>query len=294
MERPNTTWRVVVGIVAGISLLTAALIIGGRIILRELALKVIVGNAEDHIPPYNPSAKPDLPPSSISYSIWGAEGIPATPIASEPYFIDQPARQVKVDATLVEEAGCRTRFPNNEQPSLMCDDISPLARFDCEGLFTEQIDIGFGLDPAYPLVATCYYWPGAESLYGLGPFRVGHVFKVDDDYVLLNSVSEMQRVFAPVDSSEEALSYAQLLTGLRAEYEFKPRYGKQMFLQEVIQDSHVTDLGHGYFVHLYHSPTLGCGPYVTSQVDVIVDRDGTITWMGATPVYIDLHRVCND
>jgi hypothetical protein len=85
-----------------------------------------------------------------------------------------------------------------------------------------------------------------------------------------------------------------LFTGLRAEYEFKPRFGKQMFLQEVIQDTHVTDMGDRYSVLLYHSPIFGCGPYVTSQIDVIVDRDGTITWMGATPIYIDLHRMCLD
>jgi hypothetical protein len=140
----------------------------------------------------------------------------------------------------------------------------------------------------------CYYWSDVEGLYGAGTFRVGHIFKVDDNYVLVNSAAEMQGMFAPIDSPEEALSYTQLLTGLRAEYEFKPRFGKQMFLQEVVQDTHVTDLGHGYFVHLYHSPTLGCGPYITSQVDVIVDRDGTITWMGATPVYVDLHMMCLD
>ncbi|MBN1811141.1 MAG: hypothetical protein JXA14_04825 [Anaerolineae bacterium] len=294
MERPNAVWRVVVGIVAGIGLLTAALIVGGWFILRELALNVIVGNAEDYIPPYNSDAKPDLPPDSISYSIWGADGIPATPIASKPHFINHPALQVKVDATLIEEAGCIARFPNNEQPSLACDDGSPLARFECEVLLTSRFDVGFGLDPAYPLVAMCYYWSDAEGLYGAGTFRVGHIFEVDDNYVLVNSAAEMQGMFAPIDSPEEALSYTQLLTGLRAGYEFKPRFGKQMFLQEVIQDTHVTDMGHGYFVHPYHSPTLGCGPYITSQVDVIVDRDGTITWMGATPVYVDLHMMCLD
>lgn len=288
MGRHRTGWYILIGIVVGV----AVLVIGGCFALRQLALWAIVGDAEDHIPPYNPNAEPNLPPSSVSSSIWGSDGIPATPIASKPHFIDHPTQQAKVDVALVEEAGCSIRFPSNEKPSVECDSGSPLIQFGCEHLLVNQFDIGFGLDPDYSFVATCYFWD--TGVYDIGPLDAAHIFQADDGYVLVDSITQMQEMFAPITSSEEALAYAQLLTGLRAEYEFKPRFGRQMFLQEVIQDTHVTDLGHGYFVHLYHSPTLGCGPYITSQVDVIVGRDATITWMGATPVYIDLHRMCLD
>jgi hypothetical protein len=290
-RRNAVRYAIAVGVLI---LLGAGVVLGGLALLRALMLRMIVGDASDRIPPYNPDARPSLPPHSISCSIWDADGIPASPISSKPHFVDHPAQQAGFDTSILEDAGCKARFPRNAKPSVECDADSSLAGFGCDHLLVYQTDTGAGLDPAHALVATCHHHADSESLYQVGSLRVGHIFKIDGGYTLVNAPSKMKELFAPIESSAEALSYAQLLTGLRAEYKFRPGLGERVFLQEVIQDSHVTEIDHGYYVHLYHTPTLGCGPYITSEVGVIVGRDGTITWMEATPVYVDLHGLCFD
>ena len=291
----NATSRSAIWLVVVVTVSLIVMPAAGLFVLRQLALWLIVGDAEEHIPPYNPDAKPSLPPHSRLYSIW-PDGIPAMPIDAQPHFIDHPGGQPEFDEARLIEAGCTIRFPGNEEPRVECDADSPLAWFGCVSMRTYQHDIGSGLDPAHPFIATCDLSPGdGEGLYRASPVgSAHHVFQVDGSYVLASSPADMQELFAPIDSPEEALAYAQLLTGLSALYEFKPRLGRQLFLQEVIEDSRATDLGHGYFVHLFHRQGVGCGPFVTSEVGVIVDRDGTVTWMDATPVYLDLHSWCID
>ncbi len=100
-------------------------------------------------------------------------------------------------------------------------------------------------------------------------------------------------MFVPLDSSAQALAYAQMLTGLQAV--FAPAFDPTvLYLQATIQGTHVTEVEGGYRMNLYHTKICGCEPWMTSEVTLQVDRDGTLIWKSALPVYFSTGYNCVD
>jgi hypothetical protein len=229
--------------------------------------------------------------------IWGS-ALPVKSISFVPRFIDSPSPRLPAGRQqLLEEAGCELQRGS----SIECAQDSPLNRFGCEWIY-DTGGIDFGLTPSYPLIAECLYTPENlneprdHHLFRLGcAFKVdtGYIFKIDDDYVMVDSEDELQELFTPIEDAYEALSYAQALTGLRAIYEFAyDRY--LIYFQKAIEGTRITEQNGSYLINLYHIAYCGCEPFITSEVPIVIDHNGQVTWDGAVPVFMTTGFSCAD
>lgn len=248
---------------------------------------------------YNPKATPDMPPaySISSWDMWRSI-IPATPVAATPQFIayPPPAELATNAQDLFIQAGCVS-----DQYNIACPPESPLSRFDCRRIFTDLSWLAYPAAQDISLVAQCftkidYREKAPDDLYFLGcafQSKAGYIFKIQEEYVLANTIEQMQELFLPIESASAALSYAQMMTGLRAD--FTPSFDPTLlYLQASIQGTHVTEVDGSYIMNLYHNHECGCEPWITSEVMLQVDRDGTITWKSARPVYFTTGYSCAD
>ena len=102
----------------------------------------------------------------------------------------------------------------------------------------------------------------------------------------LDNTDELAKLFAPIETPEEALSYAIATTGLSAVYDTDlPR--SYRFLVDKIEDTHVAQTSTGYEVFLYDDYLCGCGPHTVSLVKVQVTTEGKVSLMEPVPVFQD-------
>jgi hypothetical protein len=200
----------------------------------------------------------------------------------------QPTLAVTLEA--FQEAGC----PPNEYGFETCPTESPLGRLGCEQLRDPGDMIG-GLEPQLPIKICLVYGRGAERLpvgeylYNEGcsmPMYVRYAIQRDGQLQVLKSEQDMQAVFAPIESEDEALSYAIAVTGLGVRYGLEARRGLR-YLTDKLEDTYVTATPDGYLVHLFDYRLCGCGPHTTYSVDVLVSREGQVQELSREPAYED-------
>ncbi|KAA3655873.1 MAG: hypothetical protein DWQ04_32755 [Chloroflexi bacterium] len=212
-----------------------------------------------------------------------------------PQFVNHSRPELNVDFSVFENVGCP--IDRDENFYRKCEADSPMADLGCDQI--KRINILGGLDPSYP-IAECVVAPSSsEELHqivdegnyldregGLFPIFIRYVIFRDDQFELIGTRDEFKAVFAPVTSPEEALSYALVMKDLSAyfglEYDSKYEY----FVDE-IEDSYVEEKAGGYLVHMYSYELFGCGPHITSAVDVEVTTDGDINKINSEAVYKD-------
>lgn len=251
-------------------------------------------SAYDFVPPYRVGVYPKLPPSySVNDGIW-PDGIPAKPITVQPWFVEYPNPTWKPSAAGSNKPGCTE--DSLSDIFLHCSDGDLLALFRCDYLGGPG---GVGVDLAHPVVAVCHrrYKPDDPYLYQVGCHErdnVSFIAQIDNQYVLVDSESKMKQLFAPIDSSAEALSYVQMRTGLLPYYSTKVTLENTVFFQEVIEGTHVTETEEGYVVFLFQQQSCGCNISITSQVEILVRFDGEIVWQGAKPLYLRVTGLCTD
>lgn len=247
---------------------------------------------------YDPNATPDIPPSSsVIMPIWG-NAIPLKLIEGTPEFIVTPYPEALADPrSLLEAAGCQV----SELGYAECPPESPLAVFGCE-----YINIRAGVYPdlgtEWLFVGTCYtpyedeLQPRKEYLFRSGcAFRrnVAHIFKVGEQYLLISTPEALRTFFGPIESPEEALTYAQLMVGLPAQFSFE--YDDTLlYFQETITGTQVTEMDDGYLLNLFHFQICLCEPWINSQVMIQVSRVGEITWLEAIPLWMTTGFSCAD
>jgi len=169
-------------------------------------------------------------------------------------------------------------------------DKSLLANMGCDEIQAPSSLIG-GLEPSYPIaICAIQYIPGegAEELaaeiesgqffYYTGGLRgnyVRYVVYQNGEFILLKTEEDLRKLFAPIESPEEALSYALAAKNLSAYYDlrFDPAYEYEV---DTIEDTYVTSDTGGYLAHLFHDQQFGCGPHWISEIDVYVSVDGNI------------------
>jgi hypothetical protein len=104
---------------------------------------------------------------------------------------------------------------------------------------------------------------------------------------LVGTRAELRDLFAPIESADEALSYALLATGLEAKYDpddyrlavpgdCDPGPKKYHYYTDVLEDTHVVEVANGYEINLFDSEVFGCGPHPVWSVKVKVNYDGSI------------------
>lgn len=248
---------------------------------------------------YDPSTKPRLP---IRYSlcelIWPGMGLPLATIDGEPAFVARPTPDPLFSAdTNLREVGCTERSAWD----LECQEASPLLDFPCESLLPERgtyTDSG----PVHGLVARCGYPPPSieeapeDYLYRVGSaFKqdIAHLFLIDGSLRLIKTPAQLRELYSPITNAADAVNYAQLATGLEASYRQTPQR-EFLYFYDPIDATRVETTANGYRMFLFHYTTCMCEPWVNSEVELQVDRDGTITWVGARPWSMTIGFSCAD
>lgn len=252
---------------------------------------------------YDPEAAAEIPlRRSASMPIW-ENALPVKPVEGGPLLVAHaiPDGLGPVDPEALTAAGCVPGIYG----TIECAADSPLRAFPCDNVIQPLAvpeELLLAPQPGGAVVAECLTqtddWEQAEGsgLYITGcAFRawVGVIFDTRDGYVLVDTPEALRQQYAPIQSPAEAVSYAQLRTGLEAD--FFPRYDSSLlYLQEIINGTHVVEEGDGYRINLYHRPGCSCEPYVYSQVTVQVARDGTVEWISAEPYALTTGFGCAD
>jgi hypothetical protein len=218
---------------------------------------------------------------------------------------------------LISLSACQSKpeFINHTPPNLavsmdVFSNDTLLASFDCTEIQAAPSLIG-GLQPSYPIViCALQYVPGEpteelEAVIESGQFfyytgglfgsYVRYIIYQNGEFVLLKSEEDLQRLYAPIDSPEEALSYVLAAKNLSAYYglQYDPAYEYEV---DTIEDTYVTPDIDGYLVHLFYDQTFGCGPHWISEVDVHVSVEGNIEERSGRQIFRnpDLDDVCFD
>lgn len=200
-----------------------------------------------------------------------------------PKVIHHPPPDLTVNVKAFLEAGCTA----DELGVLECETDSPLASLECDRL-QEPSDFLGGLDPAYPL-AVCRIEPfgrdgfwelmdTGEYLYREGcmaPVLIHYVAYRNAQFQVIRTQEQFRSIYAPIETADEALSYALAVTGYSARYGLEVDPDLTYFV-DVLEDTHVVETRDGFSVHLYFYELCGCGPHRTVAVDLLVTPTGEI------------------
>jgi hypothetical protein len=224
--------------------------------------------------------------------------LPLTTIEGEPTFIARAEPEPRYSA---EENLGKVACTQGDGSDLQCQEGSPLHDFNCESLLKSRgvySDIG----PVKGLIARCGYSPPSleepqeDYLYRTGAaFKqdIAYLFFVDGALQVIKTPDQLKELFAPINSPAEAINYAQLATGLVASYRLAPQ-PEYLYFYDPVDATRTEPTDNGYRLFLYHFPGCGCEPWVNSEVELLVDRDGAITWVGARPWSMTIGFSCAD
>jgi len=223
-----------------------------------------------------------------------------TPAGSlRPKFINAPAPALKMDLKIYEDIGCKP----DQEGRLRCSvSEPPFDRLGCYEVVPASPLLG-GLKPAAALML-CLLEPQPEAKISaddylfnqgcLAPSYVRYVMYKDRQFTLVKNLAELKAAFAPIETPEEALSYAMAATGFQALYGLKDV--NMRYLVAEIADTHVSMINGVYDVTLYSYNTCGCGPHAMNRRIVHVGAQGDVNADDPLPVWEDpaQDEVCVD
>jgi hypothetical protein len=205
-----------------------------------------------------------------------------------PQVTNHPAPALSVDSAPFQNAGCGAS-PDYQS----CDPASALGALGCDMIRETGPYLG-GLEPVYPMVYCISRYqrsadPPEPALFHKACLA-GQNYRLaldkDGQTQLISDLVELQAAFAPIETPEEALSYAMAATGFEAKYGYKADSTYRYKVKQV-EDTHVDTTDAGYVVHLFDSYICGCGPHSYKSVDVTVTRDGQVEVGQRQPVSED-------
>jgi hypothetical protein len=237
-----------------------------------------------------------------------AETNPETPVANNeptpypagtvPQVINHPYPVLTNDLQAWLDAG----WKEDENSYLVNPDLSNTDVQSCTYIQAAHDLLG-GLQPKYPL-AVCQELPEDRAadeppnVYISGcllPDYIRYIYLKDGKLNTIHNKQEFQKLYAPITSPDEAISYAQAVTGYSALFDIHadPEF---RYFTKTMEDTFVTKTDEGYRVHLYHFRICGCGPHATFSVDVLVKPDGSISEQPPQKLYEDpsLDGLCVD
>jgi hypothetical protein len=200
-----------------------------------------------------------------------------------------PTPETSASLTALGDLGCHEQYGR-----WICAPESQLGQLGCEQIRPAG-EILSGLQPSYPMFVCLVQReagkPLAESdyIYREGCLLaeyVRYVIQENGELRLLKSLADLQQVYAPVETEDEALSYALAASGLGVRYGITADPNLRYFVDE-IEDTHVETVPEGFRVHLFDYKLCGCGPHPTYTVDVLVTKDGQVQELSREKVYED-------
>jgi|GEM_PF-1658387 len=206
-----------------------------------------------------------------------------TPVQN-PRFINHTPPRLNLDVSSLDAAGC-----GQSVDGYFCPQTSQISQFDCKYL-TIGDSLWGGLEPNYPIVAKCERdETDHEGLFYSGcliHLSVSFVMYANQRFQLITSQEQIRAIYSPIQSEDEALSYTLITTGLSADYSLKLE-PNIYYLTSIIEDTYVRSTKHGFIVHLYNHQICSCNPHTTTAVDILVQSDGIVKWLGGRPTYDD-------
>lgn len=209
---------------------------------------------------------------------------------------------------LISLSACqgKPKFINHTPPNLaismdVFSDDTLLAQFGCNEIWAPSNLIG-GLEPAYPIAICANQYisgEGTEELEvliesgqffyytgGLFGSYVRYIVYQNGEFVLLNTEEDLRKLYAPIESPDESLSYVVAVKHLSAYYglTYDDAYEYEV---DMVEDTYVTPETDGYLVHLFHDQAFGCGPHWISDVDVHVSVGGIIEQRSSRQIFRD-------
>jgi len=188
--------------------------------------------------------------------------------------IEHPAPELRVDNTYFSEQGCFNELSCAPEGFTQPDPPVTMIR--------KPSDLLGGLSPNLPLAMGSTVLSQDEeaipAVYTKKCMRtqfIRYLVRIDDQTLLVDSVDAMAKIFAPIDSAEEALSYAIAVTGYAALFDLET-IKKPTVYTDPVEESFVEEMNGEYIVHLFDNYLCGCGPHITQSVYVTVRNDGTI------------------
>ena len=202
-------------------------------------------------------------------------------------FITHPRPNFSIEMDEFKNAGCSAKSSNSYWT---CEKDSPISLLGCEQLYPYQL---FGaLKPAYPIMICESFeqTPPTELLqfyktFGcMRPIYTSIVIYKDNAFQLVSSKSDFRTLFAPIESPDEALSYALVATNHHANYDSEPDPDYE-YLTNKFENTYVEETAKGYKVHLFtqFSPSCSCDPHISSAINILVTREGEISTLDSEP-----------
>ena len=163
-----------------------------------------------------------------------------------PTVIDFPPLDWSINEQRLRDIGCMGKLQESctELVALGCDEIN-----------APRFYVG-GLHPPYA-VMECIHENGEppnsdlfKELPGLDTRYRSYAIYQDGTYRLFIKKSEFKEIFAPVESTDEALSFAMAMTSLTARFDIDPNANVD-YLVDRIEETHVEETPDGYLVYLF-------------------------------------------
>ncbi len=195
--------------------------------------------------------------------------------------IEHPPLDWSINAQRLRETGCL--------PPLQ-ESCPQLAALGCDAIQTPGFYLG-GLQPPVA-VMECIHANGEppsrdyfKQPPGLDPGYRSYAVIQDGMYRLIIKQSEFKSLFAPVESTDEALSYAMAMTSLEARFDIDPDANVEYRVDE-IEETHAEETPNGYLVRLFDwSHRMGCDTHPFYAVDVLVTREGDVREVAREEIY---------
>jgi len=186
----------------------------------------------------------------------------------------QPTPDLKIDNSYFTGLVCF------EDPSCLPDELRQLDPPITS--INEPSDILGGLNPVLPLaVGSTVLYRDEEEIPAVYVNRcmryqfIRYLVLLNGKIELVDSVEKLAAIYAPIESADEALSYAVAATGYSALFDLGKR-SKLKFYNPLVEVTSVTSVDGNYKLTLFDTYLCGCGPHITQSVEVTVYPDGTI------------------
>jgi hypothetical protein len=150
-------------------------------------------------------------------------------------------------------------------------------------------DLTGSLNPKYPMVLAFERYKYDNVLFYKGCISVNGyalIIKAEDGYHILRNRNDLKKFFAPIESKEEALSYAYISTGLFPAYKFEIGKSFRKFVSSVNTTYSIKKNG-GYEVNLFDYKFCGCGPHPYFMVRYQISINGDIEKIETIKLYED-------
>lgn len=207
-----------------------------------------------------------------------------------PQFTNFQAPALSMDLQPFQDAGCKT----DPEGQLRCPpNLPPFDKFGCFEI-TEASPLLGGLTPHTPLMRCIRdqipdkelnpdeYFFNQGCLVGS---YVRYLAYRGGQFELIRNPAELKAAFGPVESADEALSFALAATGFKALYGLKNE--NMRYLAPQISDTQVQIEENRYKVTLYSYATCGCGPHAMSLRVVYITFAGDVDVYDPQPVWED-------